>query len=492
MIKRRYWRRRTFFQDEWERRVCFPYSDFGPFAFVPFFLFCWPVCCGLLGFWKPWRHLSLKTIVQDLTHNLSRVKNILLIFFVFASPNIRAETILLAIGQLREIKVPNLSHYSVGNDSAVSHKHLVKKKVLIFKGKRLGYSEVIVWSKGKKRSKYRFYVIDRRRHLKILHLVEALNSVGLKVRLSGPLVVAGGTIQNHNVHRLIKKLVSKNADDIHLTAVFSKSYRHQLLGQIYKHLYDEYIDNFRCQIDGINILCRHPAGAGPSKKLKEFLVSNYFLTFIPIKRRGIKNYRFKMKLVQMEKLDGGEFNFGLDRLEGGLLDLFNEGVTGILKKNKIFFNRYKIDFTTLAEPQAIFRIGHPVHLKVGTEIPYENGEKEVFWKFAGLEIKLELKEGKRGFQIFYSTKLSSLGGSKNIVGNNESSSALIKVGQPLKLFDIIFRTIGERESALPSLQKIPLLGNIFRSKSNNSNLKNITAVILLEELDDNASYSKGF
>ena len=208
--------------------------------------------------------------------------------------------------------------------------------------------------------------------------MEALHSVKLKVRLSGPLVVAGGEIQDNNGHRLIKKLVSKNSNDIHLTATFSKSYRHQLLGQIYKHLYDEYVDNFHCQIEGINILCRHPVGAGPSKKLKEFLIENYFLTFIPIKRRGVRNYRFKMKLVQMEKLDGGEFNFGLDRLEGGLMDLFNEGLSGILKKNKIFLNRYKIDFSTLAEPQAIFRIGHPVHLKVGMEIPYENRKKEIF------------------------------------------------------------------------------------------------------------------
>ena len=481
-----------FFQNEREKEACSLCCDSGSFSFVPLFLLCWPVCCGLHAFWKPFRLLFLKVPAKDLTHNLSGVKNILFIFFILASPGIGAQTILLAIGQLREIKVPNLSHYSVGNDNAISHKHLARKKILLFKGKRLGFSEVIIWNKGRKKVKYRFYVIDRRRHLKILHLVEALNSAGLKVSLSGSLVIAEGEIQDNNVHRLVKKLVSKNSDDIHVTAVFSKSYRHQLLGQIYKHLYDEYVDNFHCQTEGIDILCRHPVGAGPSKKLKEFLISNYFLTFIPIKKRGIKNYRFKMKLVQMEKLDGGEFNWGLDRLEGGLVNLFKEGTSEILKKNKLFLNRYNIDFSTLAEPHAILRIGHPAHLKLGMEIPYENGEK-IHWKFAGLEVKLELQEGKRGFQIFYSSKLSSIGNnSKNIVGNNESSSALIKVGRPLKLFDIAFRTIGKRESSLPGLQSIPLLGNIFRSKSNNSNLKNITAVILLEEVDDSSSHEKSF
>ena len=450
-------------------------------------------CCGLLVFWKPCRLLILKVALQGLTYNLPGVKRILLILFIFVSPGLDARTILLSIGQLQEIKVEKLSHYSVGNDNAISHKHLVKKKVLLFKGKRLGFSEVIVWSKGGKRSRYRFYVIDRRRQLKILHLVEAFSGVGLKVRLSGPLVVLGGEIRNNNVHRLTKKLVSKNPDDVHVTAVFSKSYRNQLLGQIYKHLYDEYVDNFYCRVEGINILCRHPFGAGPSKSLKKFLTSNYFLSFIPIKKRGNKNYRFKMKLVQMEKLDGGEFNFGLDRLEGGLMELFNEGISGILKKNKILLNRYKINFSTLAEPQAILCIGHPVHLRVGTEVPYKNIESEVHWKFAGLEVKLELKEGQGGLQIFYSTKLSSVGGNgKKIAGNDESSSALVKTGRPLKLFDIIFRTFGERESAFPVLGKIPLLGKLFRSKSNNSNLKNITAVILLEEVYDNESHKRVF
>ena len=484
---------KTIFRHEWGMGAWFPGCDFWLFSFAPLFLLYWPVCCGSHVFWKPCRLLVKKNILQCLTHNLPRVKKILLISFIFVASWAEAKTILLSIGQLREIKAGNLSHYSVGNDDAVSHKHLTKKKVLLFKGKRLGFSEVIIWSKGGKKKRYRFYVIDKRRQLKILHLVEAFSGVGLKVRLSGPLVAVSGKIQDNNAHRLVKKLVSKNSEDIHITAIFSKPYKNKLLGQIYKHLYDEHVDHFDCQVEGINILCRYPAGAGPSKKLTKFLVSNYFLTFIPIKKRGIKNYRFKMKLVQMEKLDGGEFNFGLDRLEGGLMELFNEGIGGLLKKNKIFLNRYKIDFSTLAEPQALFRVGYPVHLRVGTEVPYKNIEEEIHWKFAGLEVKLELKEGKGGLQLFYSTKLSAVGGSsKNIVGNSEKSSALIKVGHPLKLFDIVFRTVGKRESAFPGLKDIPLLGSIFRSKSNNSNLKNITAVILLEEVDDSTSHERVF
>ena len=482
------------FQGEWEKGGYFPYCDFWPFAFAPFFLLCWPVYCGSPLFWKPWRLLFLKIVLQDdLAHNLTGVKRILLISSLFVAPGVGAQTILLSIGQLKEIPVKNLSHYSVGNDNAISHKHLRKRKVLLFKGKRLGFSEVIVWSKGRKRQRYRFYVIDRRRQLKILHLVEAFSGAGLKVHLSGPLVTVGGKIEDNNVHRLVKKLVSKNSEDIHVTATFSRIYRNRLLGRIYKHLFDEYVDHFDCQVEGINILCRHPIGAGPSKKLKKFLVSNYFLTFIPIKKGGIKNYRFKMKLIQMEKMDGGEFNFGLDRLEGGLMDLFNEGMGGILKKNKIFLNRHKIDFSTLAESRAILRIGHPLNLGVGAEIPYKNFEDKIHWKFAGLEVKVELKEGKGGIHIFYSTKLSSVGNNSNkIIGSKESSSALIKVGHPLKLFEIIFRTIGGSESALPVLRKVPLLGKIFRSKSKNSNLKNITAVIILEEVHDNESYKRIF
>ena len=479
-------------RDEWERGECFPCCGFAPFVFAPFFSPVGPSCCGLPVFWKPWIFLRLKVSLSCLTHYFVWVKMIFWIFPIFLCPILEAQTILLSIGELKEIPAPNLSHYSVGNDNAISHKHLTKKNVLLFKGVKLGFSEVIIWIKGKRKKKYRFYVIDRRRQIKILHLVEAFNSAGLKVRLSGSLVVVEGEIRNGSAFRLVKKLIAKNPDDIHMTATLTKTYHRWLLGKIYRHLYDEYVENFDCQVEGITILCRHPLGAGPSSKLKKFLESRYFLTFVPIKKGEIKNYRLKMKLVQMEKLDGRELNWGLDRLEGGLVDLFDEGVSGILKKNKILLNRYKIDFSTLAEPQIVLRVGHPAHLRVGTEIPYKNIKKEIQWKFAGLEVKVELKEGKRGFYIFYSTKLSAAAeGSDNINGNDEKSSALVQVGIPLKLFEIIFRTFGKRESALPGLASVPLFGNIFRSKSDNSNFKNITAVILLEEVNDRTPY-KGF
>ena len=410
--------------------------------------------------------------------------------FLLSNPGIckmtsSAQTVILAIGQHWEIKVPQLSRYSVGNDNALSHKHLEKRNILLFKGRHIGFSEVVIWQRGKTKDplRYHLYIVDKRHHLKIIHLLESIRGVGLTAKLSGPLIIVTGKVQSRNTHRLMNKLISQYPKDLHVLATFSSQYYHKLLGRIYKNFYDEYVEDFECYPEGLHIYCRYPVGAGPSKKLKAYLKKNCFAVFIPIEKKRTKNYRLKMKLIQMEKLDGKEIHFGLEKLDGTLKDLFEQGVIGFIKKNKFLINRYKIDVSTLAHPQTILRIGHPTEIKVGREIPYKASENKVMWKFAGLQLNFKLKESKKGLHLDFITKLTSPEeGSDNVVGNQESSSALIQPNQPIELFEITFKTIGTGKSAFPGLSKIPMLGTIFRSKSKSTNYKNITGIAVLEEI----------
>jgi len=69
----------------------------------------------------------------------------------------------------------------------------------------------------------------------------------------------------------------------------------------------------------------------------------------------------------------------------------------------------------------------------------------------------------------------------SIGGNKEKSSVVIDLKKPVKIFQLSLKTEGKSTDKLPFLNAIPLLGELFKSKSNQSNYKTITGIIEVEE-----------
>ncbi|MBT5094193.1 MAG: hypothetical protein HOM21_08125, partial [Halobacteriovoraceae bacterium] len=184
-----------------------------------------------------------------------------------------------------------------------------------------------------------------------------------------------------------------------------------------------------------------------------------------------------------------EISLGLDRLSGSLDELFNSGVEGIIRKNKLLLSRRQVKISTLAEPQSIMRLNSPLAIQVGSQIPIKTkndlaGLSTTEWKFVGLNIKVIAERIGDNFKIKYTTEFSRPGEGGSLTGSKEISSAIVPLGKAVELFQITFQTSGENNSRLPWLSKIPLLGKIFESNSKQAIYKNISGVVILEDVSE--------
>lgn len=400
------------------------------------------------------------------------------------------QTIIISKGEHREIPIHRLKKFTIGNHEIIGHKLFPKKKHLLIKGRKLGFTELFIWTKLGTKEVYRIYVISKRKHLKILHLAQIIRSVGLQTEMAGPLIIVKGELVNLSNYQLIKKIEKNNHQNMQIRGSLHPKLRNQIIGEIYHLLFNENVEKIRCYSEFFNIYCHYPKSNPPSKDVIDHLIRKYYAHFIPSRSfLNKQNYLIKFKIIQIEKLNGEELGLGLDKLSGSLSDLFDFGVTNIIKKNQIILSSKNVHVSTLAEPETIVRIGVPATIQVGADIPYSsmiknNGVNQVItnWKFAGLKIKLTINQIGNKLKVKYQTEFTRpIDNHGKIGGNKESSEAMIKLSKPLQIFQIGFKTAGKNISGFPWLSEIPILGELFKSKSNQSNYKKISGIVILEK-----------
>ena len=401
------------------------------------------------------------------------------------------ENVIISVGEHKELKLPKMQKFTLSNSDCLTHKFIEKNKTMLIKGNKVGYSELMVWEKEGEKKTFRIYILTKQKQLQILHLVQTIEAAGLQTEVAGPYILIKGELKTLNSYQLIKKLEKENKDAIQTQGALSSKLRNQIIGEVYKSLVNEYIDNFSCQDLNFNVICRYSQNHAPSKEILDELKNRYSIEFVAVKDLKDKNYRIKLKLIQLEKLDGEELNLGLDKISGNLGELFHNGLVSIIEKNQFLLNKSNLHLSTLAEPETVMKLGHPAQIDVGAEISFPVAKnrtdgviQNTEWKFAGLRIKLELNQLGNQFQINYETEFSRpVDNDSKISGSKEKSSLNIGLNKPIQVFQIGFKTDGANVSSLPWLGAIPLLGELFKSKSNQSNYKKITGIIVLEEYE---------
>jgi len=401
------------------------------------------------------------------------------------------ENIIISTGEHKELELKEMQKYTLSNSECLTHKFIPKTKTMLLKGNKVGYAELVVWNKNKQKKTYRVYILTKQKQLQILHLVQTIESTNLKAEVAGPYLLMKGELDALNDYLLIKKLEKENKDVLQAQGTLSPKLRNQLIAEVYTRLLGEYLDRFGCKDLNYSVICEYSQSHPPSKETLEELKNRFSIDFVAIKDIKEKNYLVKLKLIQIEKLDGEELNLGLDKISGNLGELFHEGLISIIEKNQFLLNKTKVHLSTLAEPETVMRIGQPAEIDVGAEISFPTAKNKgdsvvqsTEWKFAGLRIKLDLNQSGDQFQVNFNTEFSRpVDNDTKISGSKEKSSLNLTLKKPIQLFQIGFKTDGENTSALPWLSAIPILGELFKSKSTQSNYKKISGVIILEEYE---------
>lgn len=381
----------------------------------------------------------------------------------------------------------NLKNFSVGNQEVISYKFIPKTGKLLLKGKKVGYTDLVVWNKTGKEV-ISIYVLSKQKFLKTFQLADALKNLNLTIDIRGPIMTASGILSDFSDYLYLQKIKGQFQDQVFFKITLDQKLRNHIVGQVYKKLYANGFSSVSCQADWLDILCFYE-GATNADFLKQ-MASFYRVSFIQQDSRlRHKNYRLKLKLIQLERMDGKEIHLGLDKLQASVSDLFVNGIRNLIDKNSVFLQKTQMDLSSLAEPELVVNLNTPQLIEIGSQIPYQNIATQgttviapIDWRFAGLKIKTKMTESYGKILLSYETEFSRPV-DQSISGSKEISSALLEIGVPMKIFQIGFQTTSKDRKGIPFLSEIPILKHLFESKSDTKTYKQIYGYVVLEEVE---------
>jgi hypothetical protein len=395
--------------------------------------------------------------------------------------------VILAKGEQKELSFKSMKNFSVGNPEVISYKWLPKQGKLLIKGKKVGFTDLVVWTKEGKEI-LSLYVLSKQKFLKTFQLADALKNLNLSIDIKGPVMTASGIMSDFGDYLYLQKIKGQFQEQVFFKISLDPKLRNHIVGQIYKKLYSNGFSSVSCQADWLDILCFYE-GLNNKALLKQ-LASFYRVSFIQQDSRlKHKNYQLKLKLIQLEQMDGREIHVGLDKIQASVKDLFEFGMRKLIDDNMVFLSQSKMDLSSLAEPEIIVNLNTPQIVEIGSQIPYQNIGAQgssviapIDWKFAGLRIKTKITESYGKLLLDYETEFSRPV-DQAISGSKEISSALLEVGRPLKIFQIGFQTSSKGRQGIPFVSDIPILKHLFESKSDQKTYKQICGYVVLEEVE---------
>ena len=422
--------------------------------------------------------------------NLTRCLLVVKVFLLLPAASfaqVSPSDVILAKGEQKEMSFQSLKNFSVGNPEVISYKYIPKTGKLLLKGKKVGYTDLIIWNKAGKEV-ISIYVLSKQKFLKTFQLADALKNLNLTIDIKGPIMTASGVLNDFSDYLYLHKIKGQFQDQVFFKITLDPKLRNHIVGQIYKKLYANGFSSVTCQVDWLDILCFYE-GASNTDFLKH-LASFYRVSFIQQDSRlRHKNYRLKLKLIQLERMDGKEIHFGLDKIQTTVSDLFTNGIRDLINKNAVYLQKTQMDLSSLAEPEMVVNLNTPQLIEIGSQIPYQNIGLQgstviapIDWKFAGLKIKTKITESYGKLLLDYETEFSRPV-DLAISGSKEMSSALLEIGVPMKIFQIGFQTTSKDRKGIPLLSEIPILKHLFESKSDTKTYKQIYGYVVLEAVE---------
>lgn len=425
-----------------------------------------------------------------LSLNLHSVKAILLCLVGFSSCIALAgegqTSLTLGVGEHHELSLPKMTRFSVSSDDSISYKERPQHKSLLLKGEKPGQAQIMVWDTHGKTHTHNIFVIENPRQTKLQGLKEKLSLPGLRLHVDSHFIRLKGEVNQLEHYLYLKALIDKNQAFIKNQLSVSKELSDHIFARIYKRFFSEFIDDISCEVQNFDLVCQYGKNQNISASFVEKLKKSYGVHFREnTNKEKMQNYKVRLKLVQMEQMDGRQINLGLSQLNTRLGDLFKTGVRSVIENNELILKENNIQLSSLAEPEAIVQSGQEVSLDIGSDIPYTitsvQGTSQTQWKFAGLQIKIKLEKQGNALKVRYQTSFTRPSEGQTISGNRESSTIMVPLDIPHEVFQVSFQTLGQQQQNIPFLGDIPILGKIFTSTGSQSNYKNITGVIQIEK-----------
>lgn len=417
------------------------------------------------------------------------VKVICLMFLV--NLNVYAQVhkqITLSIGQVSEISLKDAENFSVSNKEILSSKVIKAKQKLYIKGKMKGQSLVTVWKSNGNKVVHTVYVLSKSGQFKILETLSNLKNFGIRGTIKGDKLLIYSDIKTIDQYRIIKELLKSNEDIIYKGELQNKVAK-KIISEVHHRFFQNFYDDIRCQKQELDIICLTTEEILSDEGFLSPIKDKFKVKFRTSQRfNNLRNHKLEMRIIQIERLDGKEINFGLDQIDVGLTDLLDNGAIALTRNQNIVLRDTEYNVSTLATQKILLRTKQKSTVQIGSEIPFTtttaNNGNNTQWRFAGLKISMTLERINNRFKIEYQTKLTrpmaQNNGDTYINGSAQSSSFLIQKDSPIQMFEIDLTTDDQSGRSIPLFGKIPILGKLFSSSAKFKTYKRIIAIAKLK------------
>lgn len=394
--------------------------------------------------------------------------------------------IILGIGEQYQISLLPGENFSVGNKEILAYTNEEVKGNLLIRGEKLGFSDIILTSGAGETRRFHIYVNSKNHLLKIKRIQQLIRGLGLSSRPQGPFLFVSGTLKTASSYRGYHQLLKIEKDLMISRVSISSGLKQKLIAGIYEIYGRDGRWGMSCFFADIIPLCRFPFAI--SAQNKKILKRLYFAqTEIKASSRSTKNFLAELRIFQADVHHFSTQSLGLNRLQGGLGNLLEQGASSLWNANIVHFEEGEARIEVLAQPKLLLRIGKRASISLGGEVAFSQNQLSANsgivqtqdWKFAGFRFSLTLKENSSGqLEALYLTEFARPG-SSSLNGSRQKGSFFIQDDQILKVFDLTLKKQQLDTSALPWFQKIPLIGGLFSSRSSGHGLQRVFALLKL-------------
>lgn len=401
---------------------------------------------------------------------------------------VNQQTITLSIGQVTEISLKGQKSFNISNKEVLSTKTLSAQRKLFIKGAMKGQSIVTVWSNSGQKTVYSVYVLSKSGQFQVLETMAKLKNYGILGRMKGDKLIISDDIKTIDQYLLIKPLINNDVNII-FKGELKDSVAKEIFAEVHHRFFQNFYDDIRCEKERLDITCETGQEILADKKFISAIEKKYLVKFRLSQRfNNILNHKLELRIIQIERLDGKEINFGLDQIDVGLADLLAEGADALAKSQSITFRESDYNVSTLATQRILLRTNENSRVQIGSEVPYTtttvNNGNNTQWKFAGLKIAMKLTKINNRYKLKYQTRLTrpmnQVNGDTYISGSVQESSFLINKNTPIQMFEVDLTTDDNTGRKLPILGDIPILGKLFSSSTSFKTYKRIIAIANLK------------
>lgn len=415
---------------------------------------------------------------------LSRFPSVVKIFLLISTFNhvshAAKKDIFLSKGEQIELSVGKLTSFSVGNKEVLKYKYLPKKGKILVKGKSLGFSDLVVWSK--KKEVYHFYVTSKREQLKRMEIAQILKSTSLKTKVSGDIIYVDGEVKTVTAFLLLKNIERKNLENLILNVTISPEVRNKIISNLYKDFYNANYDYIYCKLIKTNIFCQYTT-INRNKNLESRYSKEYLVSFYNQEKEfDHKNYKLTFKIVSTETSKNSASNSGFNSINADLSKLIEKNVLN-LKAENIYLRDNDLLIKLLARPVVTTTVNDSFQIQMGGEVPYlsnENEEQKTLWKFAGLKLQGKLSIDRNSIKLKYKSTITK-GGEKGVSGPKGNSSIYLSFNKLNPLFTVQMTESLKGRGSVPGLNKVPILKELFSSTDSSYTSKSITVYVSITE-----------